>query len=127
MDLNLDHYSLKDLLKLCKLPENFNKSDLKEARKRVVAVHPDKSGLDKEYFLFFHKAYSLLSSVVAFKQKTESNMHDTPSFNTILESMEETDKRILAEQFSKKSSFSKDFNLLFEKLYLKGSLPVQPL
>ena len=119
MDLNLDHYSLKDLLKLFKLPEHFNESDLKEARKRVVAVHPDKSGLDKEYFLFFHKAYSLLSSVYAFKQKSESNMHETMSFDAILESMEETDKRILAEQFSKKSSFSKDFNALFEKLYLK--------
>ena len=63
MDLNLDHYSLKDLLKLFKLPEHFNESDLKEARKRVVAVHPDKSGLDKEYFLFFNKSYSLISSV----------------------------------------------------------------
>ena len=119
MDLNLDHYSLKDLLKLFKMPEHFNEADLKEARKRVVAVHPDKSGLDKEYFLFFHKAYSLLSSVYAFKQKTESNMHETMSFDAILESMEETDKRILAEQFSKKSSFSKEFNTLFETLYLK--------
>jgi hypothetical protein len=63
MDLNLDHYSLEDLLKLFKLPEQFTEADLKEARKRVVAVHPDKSGLDKEYFIFFHKAYSLLSSV----------------------------------------------------------------
>lgn len=119
MDLNLDHYSLEDLLKLFKLPEQFTEADLKEARKRVVAVHPDKSGLDKEYFLFFHKAYSLLTSVHSFKRKAEANMYETQSFETILESMEETDKRLLAERFSANTSFLKEFNTLFETLYMK--------
>jgi hypothetical protein len=119
MDLNLDHYSLEDLLKLFKLPEQFTEADLKEARKRVVAVHPDKSGLDKEYFIFFHKAYSLLSSVHSFKRKAQANMYETQSFDEILKGMEETDKRILAERFSKNASFSKEFNALFESLYRK--------
>jgi len=119
MDLNIDHYSLEDLLKLFKLPEHFTEADLKEARKRVVAVHPDKSGLDKEYFLFFHKAYSLLTSVYSFKRKAQANMYETQSFESILESMEETDKRLLAERFSKNPSFSKEFNTLFESLYMK--------
>jgi hypothetical protein len=119
MDLNLDHYSLEDLLKLFKLPEQFTEADLKEARKRVVAVHPDKSGLDKEYFLFFHKAYSLLTSVHSFKRKAQANMYETQSFETILESMEETDKRLLAERFSANTSFLKEFNTLFETLYMK--------
>jgi len=119
MDLNLDHYSLEDLLKLFKLPQQFSEADLKEARKRVVAVHPDKSGLDKEYFLFFHKAYSLLSSVYSFKRKAQANMYEPQSFDDILQSMEETDKRLLAERFSKNASFSKEFNSLFESLYLK--------
>jgi hypothetical protein len=119
MDLNLDHYSLEDLLKLFKIPEQFTEADLKEARKRVVAVHPDKSGLDKEYFLFFHKAYSLLTSVHSFKRKAQANMYETQSFETILESMEETDKRLLAERFSSNTSFLKEFNTLFETLYMK--------
>ena len=89
MDLNIDHYSLEDLLTLFKLPQQFTEADLKEARKRVVAVHPDKSGLDKEYFLFFHKAYSLLTSVYSFKRKAQANMYETQSFSDILESMEE--------------------------------------
>jgi hypothetical protein len=119
MDLNIDHYSLEDLLKLFKLPQQFTEADLKEARKRVVAVHPDKSGLDKEYFLFFHKAYSLLSSVYSFKRKAEANMYETPSFADIMETMEETDKRLLAERFSNNPSFSKEFNALFESLYMR--------
>ena len=119
MDLNIDHYSLEDLLTLFKLPQQFTEADLKEARKRVVAVHPDKSGLDKEYFLFFHKAYSLLTSVYSFKRKAQANMYETQSFSDILESMEETDKRLLAERFSKNPSFSKEFNTLFDSLYRK--------
>lgn len=119
MDLNIDHYSLEDLLTLFKLPQQFTEADLKEARKRVVAVHPDKSGLDKEYFLFFHKAYSLLTSVYSFKRKAQANMYETQSFSDILESMEETDKRLLAERFSNNPSFSKEFNTLFDSLYRK--------
>ena len=119
MDLNIDHYSLDDLLTLFKLSKDFTESDLKEARKRVVAVHPDKSGLDKEYFLFFHKAYSLLSSVHSFKRKTQSDMYEPQNFETILENLEETDKRILAKKFIDHKSFSNDFNRLFETLYLK--------
>jgi hypothetical protein len=119
MDLNIDHYSLDDLLTLFKLSKDFTEIDLKEARKRVVAVHPDKCGLDKEYFLFFHKAYSLLSSVYSFKRKTQSNMYEPQTFETILENLEETDKRILAKKFIEHKSFSTDFNRIFETLYLK--------
>ena len=119
MDLNIDNYSLDDLLKLFHLSKDFTESDLKEARKRVVAVHPDKSGLDKEYFLFFHKAYSLLSSVHSFKRKAQANMYEPQEFETILESLEDSDKRILAKKFIDHKSFSKEFNRLFETLYIK--------
>ena len=54
MDLNLDHYSLDELLKLFKLPKPFTEKQLKDARKIVVSVHPDKSKLPQEYFLFFY-------------------------------------------------------------------------
>lgn len=119
MDLNIDNYTLDDLLKLFKLSKDFTESDLKEARKRVVAVHPDKSGLDKEYFLFFHKAYSLLTSVHSFKRKTQANMYEPQEFETILENLENSDKRILAKKFIEQKTFSDDFNRLFETLYLK--------
>jgi len=119
MDLNIDHYNLDDLLALFKLSKDFTESELKEARKRVVAVHPDKSGLDKEYFLFFHKAYSLLASVHSFKRKAQANMYEPQDFETILESLEDSDKRLLAKKFIDQKTFSKEFNRLFETLYLK--------
>jgi len=119
MDLNIDHYTLDDLLVLFKLSKDFTETDLKEARKCVVAVHPDKSGLDKEYFLFFHKAYSLLSSVHSFKRKVQANMYEPQDFGTILESLEDSDKRILAQKFTDQKTFSQEFNRLFDTLYLK--------
>ena len=63
LDLNIDNYSLDDILNLFKLDINFDKDDMLNAKKIVLQVHPDKSRLDKEYFLFFKKAYSLLYKV----------------------------------------------------------------
>jgi len=119
MDLDLNHYSLDDLLTLFHLPPTFTSSQLKEARKKVVAVHPDKSGLDKSYFIFFHKAYTMLNTVYAFRQKATSDMKDNGSFSDILETMEETDKRAMATTFTRNPNFSKEFNELFETLYVR--------
>lgn len=119
MDLDIDNYSLKDLLALFKLPENFTEQQLKESRKIVVAVHPDKSGLDKSYFIFFHKAYSLLNTVYKYKQKTHSDMTETHSFSDIIADMEDTDKRMIAQAFTETPKFNQEFNTLFDALYIK--------
>jgi hypothetical protein len=119
MDLNLDNYSLKDILQLFKLPENFTSANLKEARKMVVAVHPDKSGLDKSYFIFFHKAYTLLNTVYKFKQRAHADMTDHLSFSDVIADMEDTDKRLLAQTFTENPKFNQEFNTLFESLYIK--------
>ena len=119
MDLDIDHYSLKDLLKLFQLPEDFSEQELRAARKRVVAVHPDKSGLDQSYFLFFHKAYSLLNTVFRFKQKAQTSMVETPSFADLVSDMEDTDKLMLAQTFTSNPQFNKEFNQLFDTLYTK--------
>ena len=53
LDLNIHNYDLNDLINLFRLPFHFKEEHLKEAKKIVLKTHPDKSGLDKEYFLFF--------------------------------------------------------------------------
>ena len=53
MDLDITNYEYDDILKLFAVSKNFNEEDLKKAKKQVLASHPDKSGLDKSYFLFF--------------------------------------------------------------------------
>jgi hypothetical protein len=61
---------LNDLLTLFKLPFHFKENDLKEAKKIVLKTHPDKSGLDKEYFLFFSQAYKYLLKIHQLRQSS---------------------------------------------------------
>ena len=58
IDLNIHNYDLNDLLNLFKIPFNFSEEHLKQAKKMVLKTHPDKSRLDKKYFLFYRISYS---------------------------------------------------------------------
>ena len=53
LDLNIENYNLRDLLNLFKVDHDFDKDNLKKAKRMVLMMHPDKSKLDKKYFLFF--------------------------------------------------------------------------
>ena len=55
VDLNIDNYNFDDLLNLFGLKMKFSEDDLKKAKRSVLMTHPDKSGLDKQYFMFFTK------------------------------------------------------------------------
>ena len=59
VDLDINHYDLESLVGLFKIPMQFGEKDLKSAKKIVLSTHPDKSRLDKKYFLFFSKAYKI--------------------------------------------------------------------
>tara|TARA_A200000113_G_scaffold219447_1_gene228211 strand:+ start:2206 stop:3075 length:870 start_codon:yes stop_codon:yes gene_type:complete len=112
MDFDIANYNLDDLLGLFELPYNFSQEDLKKARNVVVKVHPDKSGLDKEYFIFFKKAYDLLVQLHGFRSKTESN--DTLKKQTYTVERDEEKEQLLSKIKGKKN-FHKWFNEMFEK------------
>ena len=63
MDLDINNYELNDILNLFKLPVMFDEKHLKQAKVVVLRMHPDKSKLPKEYFLFFTKAYKILYEI----------------------------------------------------------------
>ena len=73
-DLNIQNYDLEDVLNLFKLNYQFTEQNLKQAYKTVLKTHPDKSGLDKEVFLFFKQAYSVLSKIYQFKRTLNHNL-----------------------------------------------------
>ena len=52
IDLNIENYSLNEILQLFKLDYNFGEMELKKAKRIVLQTHPDKSKLSKEYFVF---------------------------------------------------------------------------
>lgn len=113
LDLNIDNYNLDDLLSLFKLNFDFTEEDIKQAKRVVLKTHPDKSKLDKKYFLFFTKAYKLLYSIYQFR--TQSNRSN--STNYVIENDEE--KNIFIKSISKKPNFNKAFNDFFENNYIR--------
>lgn len=115
VDLNIENYELEDLLKLFNLNYNFNKQDLKEAKKIVLKVHPDKSNLDKEYFIFFSKAFKIIYYIFEFRN--QKNTTKSTLYN--IEKNEENE--ILLKEFRNSKNFNKIFNELFEKNYLKDN------
>lgn len=114
LDLNIHNYELNDLLNLFKIPFQFGENELKQAKKIVLMTHPDKSGLDKEYFLFFSKAYKYLLKIYQLRQSstttnTEYNKDD----------MWENEHKILIDGQIKNMSqteYSSWFNKTFEKM-----------
>jgi hypothetical protein len=120
MDLNIHNYDLNDLLNLFKLPFHFNESDLKEAKKIVLKTHPDKSGLDKEYFLFFSQAYKYLLKIHQLRQSSTTT--NTEYNKDELWSKEHS---VLIDGKIKTMSqedYTAWFNSTFEKMRLKDNV-----
>jgi hypothetical protein len=115
MDLNLDNYELLDLLALFKLDFDFNEHDLKQVKKMVLQTHPDKSNLDKEYFLFFSEAYKIIYAVYKFRHKSTSSPN---TYNTSYYVEKDEQKEALLSEISKKPNFNKIFNELFDQYKL---------
>lgn len=113
IDLNIDNYNLDDLLGLFKLGYNFTENDMKQAKRIVLKTHPDKSKMDKKYFLFFSKAYKVLYSIHQFR--TQSNSEKSTVYT--IEKDEAKEKFI--KSISKTENFHKVFNDFFDNNYIR--------
>lgn len=80
-DFNIDNYSVDDIYKLfyldIKTPLGI--SELKKAKHVMAMMHPDKSKLPKEYFLFFRKAFTVLVQISECNQ-TNRKQHKTDTY-----------------------------------------------
>jgi len=120
LDLDISNYNLQDILSLFKIPLNFTEGDLKQAKSIVLKTHPDKSGLDPDFFRFYSKAYKMLYSVWEFRKKGDINKGENK--NTDYSTYGDDDKRELLDQmfqnnerFKNKNHFNKWFNEQFER------------
>jgi hypothetical protein len=108
LNLDIDSYDLNDILKLFNLKHDFDEHGLRQARKMVLRTHPDKSKLDKEYFLFFTKAYKIIHSVYEFKNRSNSCV----STEYVVDGDDK--KKTLVEDLLRHDDFNRVFNELFE-------------
>ena len=126
IDLDINNYDYKDILDLFKLNHDFNKNQLKNAKQIVLSIHPDKSRLDKKFFLFFSKAYKILLSVYEFREKTNQSQNLSLPNEEIeyLATKDEYNEKIIENlrennKFTDKN-FNKWFNKMFEEIKLNN-------
>ena len=113
LDLDINNYDLDDLLNLFNLDYNFDENDLKKTKKTVLMTHPDKTGLDKSYFLFFKKAYEIVSQVYYFRGKRKNSSSTTYTTDDMehLELIKSLDGKSIKD-------FNKWFNKMFDSVKL---------
>jgi hypothetical protein len=105
-------YSLEEILGLFDLTYDIDAEGVKRAKRKVLMLHPDKSRLSAEYFLFYKKAFDI---VIGYYE--EQTRHTRKSNNaTVYSQMNETDKNVKKTiNGIKNEDFQKKFNELFEK------------
>ena len=122
VDLNIDNYNLDEILALFELPQDFKFEDLKQAFINYVApLHPDKSGLPSDYFIFYRKAYGVLINLHKMRtNKVYADKMDTQDYTKYAEKYknefkeQEEQNRSYAETLMKSDNFNDAFNKLFE-------------
>lgn len=125
-NLNILMYSFNELLELFQLPINMNIYDLKRAKKQVLMLHPDKSKLPPEYFLFYKKAFDMI--VVYFENNTKETVILTDE-NTVYKKMDATDfnKATYSKIHSMVNEMSPiEFHSKFNELYEKNMVESKP-
>ena len=118
LDLNIDNYSLEDILNLFNLNLIYTKEDLKNAKKKALKTHPDKSGLERSVFIFFSKAYNILSKLYKLKNRTEKKVENIDYDENDMEESQ-GNKELL--QMKLKNLDKKNFNTWFNKLFEKSN------
>lgn len=120
VDLNIDNYNLDEILALFELSQDFKFEDLKQAFINYVApLHPDKSGLASDYFIFYRKAYGVLINL--HKMRTNNAYSDNMDYTKYAEKYknefkeQEEQNRSYAETLMKSKNFNDTFNKLFEE------------
>jgi hypothetical protein len=133
LDLDIDNYSLEDILNLFNIDYNFDEAGLKRAKQTVLKSHPDKCGLDKKYFLFFTKAYKYLYFIYDFRKKkyddtcvynnNNNNNNNNRFKNEIIDDIEYEDilssseKKETIEILNNNKQIKENFNEWFNKMF----------
>jgi hypothetical protein len=117
-NLNIHLYSFNELLDLFDLTDKISSNDIKRAKKQVLMLHPDKSRLPADYFLFYKKAFDMIvahyettnkQNVELNEENTEYKMMNTTDFNKSTSSKIQS-----AVNEMKPDEFNKKFNQLFD-------------
>jgi hypothetical protein len=110
-------YSFKELLGLFQLDNNITLEDLKRAKTMVLKMHPDKSKLGSQYFLFYKKAFDIILEYYENTVKTTKTVPNTEQIYDPYHSHDKQTEATIAKTMNKMGNdgFQRTFNELFEK------------
>lgn len=116
--LDISMYSFKEILGLFDMTYDISLEDMKRAKKKVLMLHPDKSRLPAEYFLFYKKALDHIFEYYKNTKKVETDIANTNTsyIGNELNTYDKHTTRKIAETVNKidTSTFNKKFNQIFE-------------
>lgn len=120
-NLDINSYSIEDLYGLFNIrPYDISVEQMKTAKKQVLMIHPDKSNLQSDYFLFYKKAYDCLMNFYTEQHKITADTEISATelglkYNQYAKSDSYSDS--LSNKINKmdKKEFTQTFNNIFEK------------
>jgi hypothetical protein len=120
LDLDLNNYSMNDLLNLFNLQSTvLNDEMMKSAKKITLKMHPDKSRLDPKFYIFFTDAYNRLEYIYDFQNKSAKKTNSNTNYETISGNNEKSNKIALdtlkKDKLKNGENFNDWFNQSFEK------------
>ena len=125
-NLDISMYSLKELLGLFDLTYDIDLEGIKRAKKKVLMLHPDKSKLSSEYFLFYKRAFEIVVHFYEENNRQNKTVPTEPVKYSPMNTSERTSKQLNAViQEMKKSEFHEKFNEIFEKNMAKSIDPTK--
>lgn len=116
-NLDIQTYSLEELLSLFGLTAyNISTNDLRQAKKRVLMLHPDKSKLDSKYFLFYKKAFDVIVQFYDNQNRQHKQVDGTELVYRPNEDNDNSTSDHINKQINEisNSDFQDKFNRLFE-------------
>lgn len=116
-NLNIHMYNLQEILALFDLSYDISVEDLKRAKKKVLMLHPDKSKLSPDYFLFYKKAFDI--AIQFYKNNNRQNQEITPEttkYNPLANDFDKSTHKQVNSVINnmKPVEFNEKFNQLFD-------------
>jgi hypothetical protein len=104
--------------------------DLKRAKKQVLMLHPDKSHLPAQYFLFYKKAFDIIVQFydTQHKMKQEVKHEEIKYQSNFHHSNDKSTTRQIAntaKSMVENGKFQEKFNTLFEENYIDKTKPTK--
>lgn len=108
-NLDVNMYSLTELLGLFDLTYDLDIEGIKRAKKKVLMTHPDKSKLPSEYFLFYKRAFEMVYGLYEEQSRQNRRVPNEPvEYNPI-------GTNAVKGAVIKTEGFNQKFNEIFEK------------